>query len=158
MVNPFLRWRREYSRSISQMATLLDVSESTYLRAEQGLYNEIPPTLLRNFSHYALSPGVVRTQYARAQTSRRIATFQSGRVREQFSTDGKSNPFLAWRATYFASRLEFCKAVGVHPSTVKRVEDGIAKTLPEVILQVLLEVGIDPFPLKKEYERWQKNK
>jgi hypothetical protein len=164
-VNPFLEFRKEQKKSIKQLADMLQVSESTYIRTEQGLYHDIPPVLLRNFSNHTLSPDLVRAQYVRSQIRQRAATFESGRLRRDYLkrlktliTDAPhTSPFLIWRVYVqdIDSRLTFCKMTCLHPSTVKRVEDGIAGTVPSSIIDALEQCGIDPHPLAREYEKWK---
>ena len=169
VVNPFLVFRQEFKgrpMSIREVSKLLGVAESTYLRTEQGLYNDIPPVLLRAISDHVTSPAVVCANYERSQISQRTATYRDGKVIQHYrdllaievSEFPEANPFILWRQNIngFKTRLAFCKAVCLHPSTVKRVEDGVAESISRDIVDAMLFCGVDLNPLESEYRIWQK--
>lgn len=161
-VNP-LYWHRFVNNiSISQLAKDFGVTESTIIRTEQGLYNEIPPNVLRHLAAHSLSPNTVRRQYARYQTCQRL---KSGArynrrtysfYRSMVAQNPEENPLVLFREKFlgYKSRLAFCKDFCLHPSTVKRVEDGLSQTLPQSILDALGEAGFDGWLLEKLLENY----
>lgn len=161
-VNPLYWYRLMENISISQLAKDFNVTESTIIRTEQGLYNEIPPNVLRNLAAHSLSPDTVRRQYARYQTGKRLKSGARysrrtyGEYRSLTKKNPEENPLVLFRASFlgYKSRLAFCKDFCLHPSTVKRVEDGLSQTLPQSILDALGDAGFDGWLLEKLLENY----
>lgn len=156
-VNPLREYRYRYDNgaglSISQLANRINVSESTVIRTEQGLYHAIPPrilTFLDNSSEF-LSRGSIISQYARFQASIRNRSFLSERfsrnvgalLAKTVKNFPEKNPALLLRKNVleYDSRLKFCQALCLHPSTIKRFEDGLALSVPEQMRDVFINHG-----------------
>lgn len=144
--NPLTKFRSDHKWSIETCAVEIGVSPSTIIRIEQGLYNDIPPRVFRYLSDRTLSPSSVSYGYHRWQNSRRVQSVNGENFRlfnqrlENLIRDAPEiNPALLWRYDIlgYDSRLAFCRALCVHPATVKRFEDGIAERMPSVIIDVL---------------------
>lgn len=153
VVNPLLEYRLAQNWSLDRISREIGVSPSTVIRTEQGCYGDIPPAILRFISSYFLSPNAVRDQYLRYQTSKRSTIRDHNYMVREFSRSLKSscnadwtiNPFLVFREEIlrYKSRLAFCKDYCLHPSTVKRIEDGIAEEIPVSIISALEEVHLN---------------
>ena len=179
VVNPLLEFRLAQEQtsgsnigwSLDQTSREMGVAVSTIIRTEQGCYNEIPPAILRHLITFFISADSVRDQYSRFKTGKRTAIRDHRAVERQFAWKLKTyvqrhpetNPFLIWRyqIAEYKSRLAFCKDFCLHPSTVKRVEDGVAEKIPESILEAMHEIWLDPDSietLEKEYANWRGNR
>lgn len=167
-VNPLTHFRLTQNQgngwSLDQCAKELNVSISTIVRTEQGCYNEIPPTILRGIASAFISPADCAAQYSRFQTSKRDRVRNSGTtqrlpvgaIKQVLQKDPDKNPFVAWReALGYKSRLSFCKDLCLHPSTVKRLEDGVAEDMPESVVEVLTYIGVDWSSLEYLYKKWR---
>jgi DNA-binding XRE family transcriptional regulator len=173
VVNPLKEFRLAQDHgagwNVEYCAKQIDVSASTIIRTEDGCYNDIPPTILRYIAPFFLSPDSVRTNYRlfKSDARRRVKDgkiFESFRFQAYVTTDkgvekDTRNPFVIWRELCgFKSRLSFCKTLCLHPSTVKRLEDGEALDIPESVLESLREIELDPNfieYLEAAYSQWR---
>ena len=151
--NPLMKFRSDQKWSIETCALEIGVTPSTIIRIEQGLYNDIPPRVFRYLSDRTLSPGTISYGYRRWQNSRRVQTVNGENFRlfnqklENFIRGAPEiNPAILWRYDIlgYDSRLAFCRGLCLHPSTVKRFEDGIAERMPSSIISVL---GLSDFEI-----------
>lgn len=171
--NPLTEFRLAQSNgagwSLSKLSREIGVSESTIIRTEQGLYNDIPPRILYYLADRFLSPGSVAAQYSRFQISRRHQLYLHGRLELNFRKAltilcekyPERNPFLLWRESAgvkgpgYKSRLAFCKDLCLHPSTVKRYEDGLAERMPDSMRNALMDVRVDWETIDECYKQWR---
>lgn len=165
--NPVTEFRlRQLDSSIEKTARMIGVSVSTLLRTEYGCYNNLPPTILRYLSNYSGTPDSISNMYARFQTHKRIASsreheldyFYWSKLQELCAKEPEVNPFVLWREGLqkFNSRLAFCKAFCLHPSTIKRLEDGFAEKLPAALKIACDDIGLDYMRLEEEYIAWRR--
>jgi hypothetical protein len=50
--------------------------------------------------------------------------------------------FRKWRLSYYNSRVEFCAALCLHPTSVEYYEDGKYKSMPDQIEEVMIKHGL----------------
>jgi transcriptional regulator with XRE-family HTH domain len=161
VINPVKQFRVSRGWSIKEMSEQAGVSVSTVTRTEQGCYNEIPPRLLGFISSDYLSVGLVRSDFRRFKASQRDSVLVNREKRGGFLnvTDPRvwnTNPFVWWRLINgWNSRLSFCKDMCLHPSTVKRYDDGTAVRMPEDIQIALTDIEIDWEVIDEQYQRWR---
>lgn len=157
-VNPVKVVRNKLRLSHAELAIRYGVSESTLLRTEQGLYVDIPPTILRNIATDHPLPSLISADYHRFQVSQRDRNRNELRPYGTIKHDpySKTHPFISWRKECgIESRLEFCRMFCIHPSTLKRFEDGISLTTPSYLLDVLRSLGVDYTLLEDNYLIWR---
>jgi hypothetical protein len=158
-VNPLKEFRLAQERgagwSVDWCAKMLNVTASTIIRTEDGCYADIPPAILRGITPYFLSSDTVRANYRlfKSDARRRVKDgrlvesfrFQAYRTTQKGIEKDDRNPFVIWRELCgFKSRLSFCKTLCIHPSTVKRLDDGVAEVIPASIKEALNEIELDP--------------
>jgi len=160
-VNPVYVVRRKLGLSHAELADRYSVSKSTLLRTEQGLYARIPPEILSGLRLDHSSPWSISADYSRYQTSQRD---RNSHLLRSLGTvglyaDALGHPFISWRLYEgILSRLEFCRLFCIHPSTVKRYEDGISLSTPSVILDLIRAYNIEWEPLEWSYQNWRRNR
>lgn len=171
-VNPVSQLRIKNKWSLEECAVEIGVSPSTIIRTEQGLYNDIPPRIFRYLSDRTLSPGTVTYDYHRWQNSRRMQTLNGKDVspfiffKQSLSSliqqEPETNPILLWRfyVLGYESRLAFCRDLCLHPSTIKRYEDGVAERMPESLISALelSRIEIDWEFLDECYRKWRRTR
>ena len=168
--NPIREERLRLSLSITDFSKILEVSTSTLLRTEQGLYVDIPPTILRYFDSHSLTPWSIRPEYVRYQTSQRASVLEQQirrldkenkdilDVLPQLDYNTMEHPLVNWyRRLGYKTRLEFCKAFCLHPSSIIRFEAGRTRSVPEQLSNVLwgLELGLVMVRLQDSYREWR---
>lgn len=166
LVNPLALYRANQSWSLDTCARKMDVSPSTIIRTEQGMYNAIPPIILRYLSDHHISRDAISHDYHRFQSLTRLRTldgpaflFWRPDLRAFIEADPVTNPFILWRegCLRYQSRLAFCKDLCLHPSTVKRYEDGLAERMPGTMIEALTSghVMVDWEGIDNEYRKWR---
>jgi transcriptional regulator with XRE-family HTH domain len=167
-VNPLLEFRLAHDWSLDRTAREMGVSISTIIRTEQGCYADIPPAILRHLITHFISGDSVRDKYSRYQIRQRTTVRDHRSVERQPARHLKNlmgiypqrNPMILWREEImgYKSRLAFCKDLCLHPSTVKRVEDGQAHGIPMNILQVMEFLWItEADEINDLYTKWRQN-
>jgi transcriptional regulator with XRE-family HTH domain len=168
VVNPLAAFRADQKWSLDECARIMGVSQSTIIRTEQGCYNDIPPSILRYLSDHHISRDAIIHDYHRFQSITRLRTldraayyFWGQSLTALIAKEPTANPFVLWREGIlrYHSRLAFCKDLCLHPSTVKRVEDGLAERLPGSIIEALSSgrAEVDWMALDAVYRGWRKD-
>lgn len=147
--NPITQARVEASISANTLAKKLGISRQYLQRAESGTYSSLNPALLKwvgNEMGWDLRS--TEGRYAEFQVAKRrqtVAETQPHKLERHDSKATGSEVFSNWRNGYWVSPMAFAAAFCVHPDLVQRYEEGIQKTMPKQIFQVLLKFDlIDP--------------
>jgi transcriptional regulator with XRE-family HTH domain len=144
VANPITDARIQMSISMPALAKRLGLSRQYVSKAEQGTYSSLNPALLRWTSN-ALSVTVnnVEKRYRMFQKVTRAATIEKVDPAKLVRRPGDDSPggviFERWRSGYWTSPTAFSTALCVHPDLIAKYEDGITKSIPKLVKEVLLE-------------------
>jgi transcriptional regulator with XRE-family HTH domain len=158
--NPVKEFRERLYISQEKLAEEMGVSHSTLLRTEQGLYSEIPPVILRFLkanSEYTTTP---IADYARFRSEQRATSSQHLKPlgTTPFYLGQEEHPFKDWRERQgYRSRLSFCTAFCLHPSTLIRFEKGISVRVPQDVVDLFRDFNLDSELLQHRYTSWRAN-
>jgi transcriptional regulator with XRE-family HTH domain len=147
--NPIVEARLALSLSSSALGKKLGLSKQYLSRAEQGTYSSLNPALLRWVSNAMgwTNESTLR-RYVEFQKLKRQATVDEiapHRLTRQNSSTPGNKLFEHWRSGYWVSPMAFANDFCVHPDLVSKYEDGIQKTMPKQIREILLKHNLlDP--------------
>lgn len=169
--NPVKEVRLAKNMTLMEFAHYCGVTESTLRRTEDGCYVTIPPRILRAIHTDTVHPSLVRSQYTRYQTSKRLAVLEqklnidvsverlfnlSARFTGWYMGSQLDNPFVYWRLTMgWKTRYDFCVDTCMNPTTLKRYEDGVCVTIPRQLVKVLEELKVDWRGIHTAYVIWR---
>jgi transcriptional regulator with XRE-family HTH domain len=146
IANPIVEARLNQSMTSQVLGKRLGLSKQYVSRAEMGTYSSLNPSLLRWVSN--------AMGWTNESTIRRYVQFQNAKRREtvkdiaphQLTRNESPEPgykiFERWRSGYWPSAMAFASAFCVHPDLVSKYEDGIQKTMPKQIKEVLKEFNL----------------
>ena len=138
-MNPihYLRLTQRLPRE--HLASEAGCSALVVLRSEQGLYNSIPPVLVRTLvDHYGVDPHQLAIDYTNFQKEQRKFAQQS---LADYIPDGTGSPLRMWREFYNLSAVGACKVLCVHQAVWANAESGQTHRLPEQLLLALDQAG-----------------
>jgi len=161
--NPIKLLREEAGLSMETLAERSEVSKQTVLRAEQGCYDLIPPSIFNYMlSAWPYSEIInLPTRYRDWQKEQRKQNY--GELSTLITWDFLSpavHPFIYWRETSnIYARIQISKLYCVHPATISRFEhsNALSSSVPEQLIDALLESGYSLATIEKLcdlYERW----
>jgi transcriptional regulator with XRE-family HTH domain len=131
------------SISSSALGKRLGLSKQYLSRVEQGTYSSLNPALLRWVANAMgwTNESTLR-RYVEFQKLKRAATVDEIRphklTRKNLTAPGH-RIFENWRSGYWNSPMAFANDFCVHPDLVSKYEDGIQKTMPKQIREILLQ-------------------
>lgn len=141
--NPVHEVRTQAHLTLAQAAGEAGVHLQAFFLLEQGVYPDLLPAVELWLMRRELDLDRIRSEYHNYQTLKRV---QSGEMYAfPYITTwppSDENPFVEFRQQLPLSRMGFAKGFCVHPGSLYRVELGIAKTLPDQLVQALLEAGL----------------
>jgi transcriptional regulator with XRE-family HTH domain len=139
--NPIVEARLALALSSSALGKRLGLSKQYLSRAEQGTYSSLNPALLRWVANaMGWTPQSTLQRYVEFQKLKRQMTVEEIRphklIRQNDATPG-NKLFENWRSGYWPSPMAFANDFCVHPDLVSKYEDGIQKTMPKQIREIL---------------------
>lgn len=152
--NPLVALRESAGLTVTQLASLANVTPTAIVRAEQAVYASPPPHILNTLWRYApeddLHDQVVFTaEYLDYQRNVRQANY--GALDEPFNFpmggDLDTNPFVSWRLDsdnpHLQARIGVSKLYCVHPALVFKfeVQPHLCASVPGALRYALLESG-----------------
>lgn len=146
-VNPITDGRIKLQMSLNGLSRRLGLSKQYISKAEQGTYTNLNPALLLWTSQVlGITRNQVNDRYWRFQKAQRRQTMETVAPHKLDRIGDNETPgyvlFKHWREGYFPSDFAFSTAFCLHPETVKSYEDGIRRTMPFAIKQVLEECDL----------------
>lgn len=151
--------------SLTQFAELARCSDQVVLRTEQGTYREVPPKILKLCEdlNSMATKNFVATKYReftklhRALYASRLDLDLSKYVAHRANSP---HPLIYLRSRIgYATRMGFCVAFCMHPSTVRRFELGETLEIPEQVRELYYDISSVAFShlnsLQEAHEAWR---
>lgn len=138
--NPITDTRVRLAMSGPALAKRLGLSRQYINRAEHGTYSSLNPDLLRWVANEnGFTIGSVQKRYEKFQNAQRRATLE--RINPHPFTLGEPEGFHfeRWRSGYWPSPLSFSVGMAIHPDLIQKFEEGITRTMPKLLRQILIE-------------------
>jgi transcriptional regulator with XRE-family HTH domain len=139
MENPITEFRKEYRYTQRFIAGYAGITEQVVLKAEQGLYPTLPPSLLRAVSHLQ---GVTESSFEERYENwinESLAAVKLPSVGDHMVTNRVT--FVEWRSTVCGMNHvpdninAFCKLMKIHPYVIQKYESGKMKGVPIQLIQ-----------------------
>lgn len=147
-MNPISQIRKELRLTQKELAIRAGITEQVVLKAEQGLYPTLPPSLLRTVAYLTgLSQTRVETNYEEWIKSE-LSHVKLPSASHHMVTDRIN--FVNWRSTVCGmnqvpdSVNSFCKLMKIHPYVIQKYESGKMKGVPIQLIEriVFIKGGI----------------
>jgi transcriptional regulator with XRE-family HTH domain len=124
------------------LAKRLGLSRQYVQQAEQGRYSSLNPALLKWVANAkSISTRSVEKHYEKFQKERRRATVERVAPHKLTRRDGSPGAVLFehWRSGYWVSTTAFSVDFCIHPDLIQKYEEGITKTMPRLLREILTE-------------------
>jgi transcriptional regulator with XRE-family HTH domain len=143
ITNPIVEARIEKAMSANALAKRLGLSRQYLNNAEQGIYSSLNPSLVRWISN--------AMGWTENSTTKRYMTFQNAKRRNAISRieprpikrhanlQAGYQVFEEWRNDYWPSPRAFAVDFCIHPDLIQKYEEGIQKSMPKLLKQLLNE-------------------
>lgn len=144
MKNPVAEFRELNSLTQDQLANYAEVTRQVVTKAEAGLFDYIPPSLMRVIEAYE---GAAASERQLAYTEWIDSTLKANVTADMFPPVGEwfaeeINSFVDWRFTINQSVNGFCTMMKIQPIIISNYEKGKTQNLPELLKQRLRTVGV----------------
>lgn len=156
--NPLKRLREESGMTLKRVSRGTGFSKQFIIKQEQGVYHEPSKTIV---DFYDADYKEVCKDYREFQRACRKANY--GRLIEpwHFNVNEGKNPWITWRElSGVGSEAAICKFFCLHPAIMFKFERGDMTTVPDLLIEALLESGYSHETLNKlgeAYEAWRKS-
>ncbi len=121
-MNPIKLSRLQEGVTQAQLANLAGITPQVVLKAEQGLYGLLPPSLLPPVARYLFcSEAEVQALYRNFQAETRLNN--RGLILENLAGIGTSLTFKEFREIVGGSVAGFCRVLCLHPAQWQRLEE-----------------------------------
>ena len=150
--NPVAEFRADQGLTQADLGGLSGVTRLTVLRAEQGVFPNITPSLLYGMLNRAVivtSVGQVLASVEEFQDAYHAFQFDQRRLHYGHLTEtlppyiSGTSPLTQWRISSGLSQIGLCVAFCVHPVGVAQIEKRLQKQLPAQLVTSLLDSGYD---------------
>ena len=138
-MNPIVALRKELRITQKELAEQAHITEQVVLKAEQGLYPTLPPSLLRMVSQLSeLAPGLIEANYE-AWINEELKKTKLPSVGNQMVTNPVN--FKEWRQKVCElndvpnSVNGLCKLLKIHPYVIQKYESGRMKGVPIQLIE-----------------------
>ena len=147
-MNPISKIRKELRLTQKELAQRANITEQVVLKAEQGLYPTLPPSLLRTTDYLAgLPQNSIENRYE-AWIDEELLKVKLPSASHHMVTDRIN--FVNWRSTVCGmnqvpdSVNSFCKLMKIHPYVIQKYESGKMKGVPVQLIEriVFIKGGI----------------
>lgn len=153
VINPITEFREEHKLDQKDLAEYAGITSQVILRAEQGLYNSLPPSvayaigMLDRDAAFTIGEDYRKWQILKLEANRaRIGELMPnkyimpGKLRLEGDTDSIAS-FVDFRYRFSESVMGFCKLFLIQQSIVSKYETGKMDNIPEIILERLDYLG-----------------
>jgi transcriptional regulator with XRE-family HTH domain len=138
-VNPVSRIRKDLSLTQVDLARRARITEQVILKAEQGVYPTLPPSLLRMLGYLTGTPeSQIEAEYE-AWIDEQLKEVKLPSCGKQMVTDFVL--FNEWRSTVCNLNgvpdniNSFCKLMKIHPYVIQKYSAGKMKGVPVQLIQ-----------------------
>lgn len=140
-VSPLKDLRLRLHKTLDQVATQTEHSKQFIIRAEQGVFTDLPVGLLSYYAEYLdLDIEEERKRYYAFQRGVRKANY--GALIEPWNFVDLYHPFINWRmASGIPSQAKVCTLFCVHPAVIYKLEKASMISLPDQLIGALMESG-----------------
>ena len=143
--------RTHHNFGINSFADYAGVKPQTILRTDQGTYRKIPENVLIALMHLEPSktPNAFQHEYRQfVKLHRRWAEKNKPLLYDALygylPKRDQDHPLTVWRKkSGYSSRMGFCTAYCLHPSTIRRFEVGQTQVIPEQLHEMLVDTFRD---------------
>lgn len=144
MKNPVLAFREENSLTQDQLANYAEVTRQVVTKAEAGLFDYIPPSIMNVMIAYE---GAAAHERELAYTEWIDFTLKETVTPDTFLPVGQwvaeeVYSFVDWRYSVRSSVNGFCTLMKIQPIIISNYEKGKTQNLPELLKQRLRTVGV----------------
>lgn len=144
MKNPIAKFREENSLTQDQLANYAEVTRQVVTKAEAGLFDYIPPSIMQVMVAYE---GPSAAEHQLEYTNWLDFTLKSTITPDMFPPVGEwfaeeINSFVDWRFTINHSVNGFCTMMKIQPIIISNYEKGKTQNLPELLKERLRTVGV----------------
>lgn len=146
--------RRLLHRTIGAAAEEAGVHWQAWYLQECGCYERILPAI-ESFFDKKDAGGKLQEEYREFVKSRRLQFNQNYSARHLPKVNSNISPIELFRAQIGVNRTSFAKRICIQPAHLYRLERGLAKYLPEQVVDAFQEIGftledIDEFNERQE--------
>ena len=154
--NLIKRYRNQLGISQDDCAYETQISRQAILRAEQGVYHEVLPSISDYFQQF-ISPNELDTEYRDWQKNNRysnreaLTLFDAAVGFSGFSS--RVHPLAIWLKLSRLNKIQFCKLFCVHPATLHRfLHEG--SSLPEQFIEAMADADINLSNFVPAFDRY----
>ena len=144
MKNPVAAFREENSLTQDQLANYAEVTRQVVTKTEAGLFDYIPPSIMRVIEAYeggaASERQLAYTEWIDFVLKQTVSVDTFPPVGEWMVEE--INSFVDWRFTVNHSVNGFCTLMKIQPIIISNYEKGKTQNLPELLKQRLRTVGV----------------
>lgn len=144
MKNPVLAFREANSLTQDQLANYAEVTRQVVTKAEAGLFDYIPPSIMKVMQAYegasALGREVDYLKWIDVTIKETVTPGMFPPVGEWFAEE--INSFVDWRFSVSHSVNGFCTLMKIQPIIISNYEKGRTQNLPELLKTRLRTVGV----------------
>jgi DNA-binding XRE family transcriptional regulator len=139
MENPITSIRKEYRLTQKELSIRAGITEQVVLKAEQGLYPTMPPSLLRYLSYISETPSNVVEGKYESWIKIELAAVKLPSVGSHMVTDYVL--FNEWRSAvcnlnHVNDNINsFCKLLKIHPYVIQKYSAGKMKGVPVQLIE-----------------------
>lgn len=140
-VSPLKDLRLRLHKTLDQVARQTEHSKQFIIRAEQGVFTDLPVGLISYYAEYLdLEINEEREKYWKFQRETRIKNY--GALIEPWEFQDLWHPFINWRmASGIPSQAKVCTLFCVHPAVIYKLEKASMISLPDQLIGALMESG-----------------
>lgn len=145
-VNITKRIRINHEYGINTFASYAGVVPQTVLRTDQGTYRQIPENVLISLMH--LEPDTKPSEFQDHYREFVLEHRRWSQKRKPLSNNWRTYRFQSHPLVYlrkksgYQSRMGFCTAFCLHPSTIRRYEMGDTESIPEQLSEMFEDIGV----------------
>lgn len=143
-VNITKKIRLENDMGLQTFAGYAGVSQQIVLRTDQGVYADIPISILTALLELSrITSNDLKIKYAQYIKEHRLWAQAEKPLNPNhiLHADSPLHPLVSWRILCgYESRMSFCTAFCLHSSTITRFEAGEAKSVPHILKELFLDI------------------
>lgn len=143
VINPITEFREEHNLQQKELAHYARVSSQVVMRAEQGLYNHLPPSIAEAIGildtdiGFTIGEDYHKWQIITLEMNREIVKEKMPLLYAAGKTDTGITNFRQWRECFSDSVMGFCKIFLTQQAIIAKYESGKMDNLPEIVIERL---------------------
>ena len=151
MEHPLVVFRNQHHLSQDDLANLCGITKQIVTFAEQGIYPELPPAIMKGIQNeYGLFATESFQTKSKEYIQQELAKLDiSSWINPEFPNDVPARSFVEWRSRIAGSVTNFGKVIKIQPITIRKYESGKTHNLPIQLEERLRSFGFSPEYIRK---------